>query len=220
VSDAYYNVVHAIGSAIFWGSARPLVLHAERTSRSGPFIVASNHHSPFDVPLLIRHSRRHLDFVSIVEVFKHPFVSWFYGSMNAFPIDRSQPDSAGVRTILERLERGRAVAMFPEGVIRKPPSSVTHGGRFRPGVARLAQMAGVPVMPCVVVNSGLYSRVSAWVPVRRIRYGVIFGEPLLLHTELDKAAAVSAMEAELKDAFVRLYGELTAKMQEKKMAIV
>ena len=187
MSDTYYNVVHAIGSAIFWGASRPLVLHRERTDRPGPFIVASNHHSPYDVPLLIRHSKRRLDFVSIVEVFRHPFVAWFYGSMNAFPIDRSQPDSAGVRTILERLGRGRAIAMFPEGVIRKPPASVTHGGRFRPGVARLAQMAGVPVMPCVVINSFQFAKVSAWIPVKRMRYGVIFGEVISLRTDLDKA---------------------------------
>lgn len=213
MSDLYYDVVHTIGSAIFWGSARPIVMHRERTDRAGPFIVASNHHSPYDVPLLIRHSRRRLDFVSIVEVFRSRFVAWFYGSMNAFPIDRSRADSAGVRTILERLKRGRAVALFPEGVIRRPPNSVTHGGRFRPGVARLAQMAEVPVMPCVVANSDQYAKFSSWIPIRRIRYGVIFGETISLRTDLDKPAAVAELEKELAAAFVRLYGELKAQMQ-------
>ncbi len=213
MSDLYYDVVHAIGSAIFWGSARPIVMHRERSGRPGAFIVAANHHSPYDVPLLIRHSRRRLDFVSIVEVFKSRFVAWFYGSMNAFPIDRSKADSAGVRTILERLGRGRAVAMFPEGRIRKPPDSVTHGGRFRPGVARLAQMAEVPVMPCIVINSDQYGRISAWIPVRRIRYGVIFGEMIQLRTDLDKPAAIAELEKELASAFIRLYGELKTQME-------
>ncbi len=215
MSDLYYDVVHTVGSAIFWTTSRPVVLHVERTDRQGPFIIASSHHSPFDVPLLIRHSRRRLDFVSIVEVFRSRFVAWFYGSMNAFPIDRSKPDSAGVLTILDRLKRGRAVALFPEGVIRRPPDSVTHGGRFRPGAARLAQMAGVPVLPAVVVNSGVYGRISAWLPARRIRYGVIFGEPIKPRTDLEKAEAIAAFEAELRDAFVNLYAELTARMEMK-----
>ena len=103
--------------------------------------------------------------------------------------------------------------MFPEGAIRRPEVSVTHGGKFKPGVARLAQMAGVPVMPAVVVDSGQFGRVSAWIPIRRIRYGIIFGEPLQMREDLDKAAALDALEAELKEAFVRLYQELMERME-------
>jgi 1-acyl-sn-glycerol-3-phosphate acyltransferase len=208
MSDLYYNVVRAIGSAIFSGSSRPVVLHRERANVVGPFILAATHLSPFDVPLLIRHTPRKLDFVSIVEVFRHPFVAWFYGSMNAFPLDRSKPDSPTVRIILDRLERGRAVAMFPEGGIRTMETSVLSGGRMRPGAARLAQMAGVPVLPAVVVNSGVFSRISSWLPLRRIRYGVIYGEPLAIRPEVEKVEATRVLEEELKAAFVQLHGEL------------
>ncbi len=213
MSDLYYNVVHAIGSAIFWGSSRPVVLHRERANVAGPFILAATHLSPFDVPVLIRHTPRKLDFVSIVEVFRHPFVAWFYGSMNAFPLDRSKPDSPTVRIILDRLERGRAVAMFPEGSIRTMETSVLSGGRMRPGAARLAQMAGVPVLPAVVVNSGVFSRISSWLPFRRIRYGVIYGQPLAIRPELEKAEATRVLEEELKAAFIELHGELVEAMK-------
>src|SRR5260221_7805481 len=104
---------------IFWTTSRPIVLHAERSRRKGGYILASNHPSPYDVPLLIRHSRRKLDFVSTVEVFQNRFAAWFYGSMNTFALDRSKPDGATVRVILDRLGRGRVVAMFPEGGFRK-----------------------------------------------------------------------------------------------------
>lgn len=212
MGDLYYNVVHAIGSAIFWTTSRPTVLHRERAGVSGPFILAATHLSPFDVPLLIRHSPRKLDFVSITEVFKNPFVAWFYGSMNAFPLDRSKPDGPTVRTILDRLSRGRAVAMFPEGNIRTAETSVLNGGRMRPGAARLAQMAGVPILPAVVVNSTAYGRFSAWLPLRRIRYGVIFGPLLHLRPELEKAEAAKQLEEDLKAAFVSLHRELLEAM--------
>jgi 1-acyl-sn-glycerol-3-phosphate acyltransferase len=98
MSDLYYDVVHAVGSAIFWASSKALVLHRDRVKRMRPpYILAANHHSPFDVPLLIRHTPHRLDFLSTVEAFGHPFSNWFYGSMNAFPIDRSKLDHASVR---------------------------------------------------------------------------------------------------------------------------
>ena len=208
LSDEYYQVVHAIGSAIFWGSSRPVVLHRQRAARPGPYILASTHLSPFDVPLLIRHTPRKLDFVSIVEVFRNPFVARFYGSMNAFPLDRSKPDGPTVRIILDRLERGRAVAMFPEGNIRRLKDSVLSGGRMRPGAARLALISGVPVLPAVVVNAHAYARISAWLPLKRIRYGVIYGNPIFIRTDLDKTEATQQMEAELRAAFVQLHREL------------
>ena len=79
--------------------------------RSGPFILASNHLSPFDVPVLMRHTRRVLDFVSIVEVFRNPVMAWFYSSMGAFPLDRGRVDVRTTNIILERLRRGRAIAI-------------------------------------------------------------------------------------------------------------
>jgi 1-acyl-sn-glycerol-3-phosphate acyltransferase len=208
VSELFYNIVHTIGSAIFWVSSRPTLLHVDRSRRKGAYVLASNHHSPYDVPLLIYHTKRKLDFVSTVEVFSNRFAGWFYGNMNAFPLDRSKPDSPTVRTILDRLARGRVVAMFPEGGFRKPEDSVIHGGRMRPGVARLAQMANVPVIPVVVLHSKVYQSLTAWLPLKRMRYGLIYGEPITLNPNLPKPEAATAMEEDLKAAFIRLNQEL------------
>ncbi len=147
MSDTFYNLIRAIGTPIFWASARPTVIGLHHARLKGPFILAANHHSPYDVPLLIRHTPRKLDFVSIVEVFRNPFVAWFYGSMNAFPLDRSRPDSPTVRIILDRLERGRAVAMFPEGGFRKLEDSVVTGGRMRPASAGSLKWQTSPSSP-------------------------------------------------------------------------
>lgn len=213
MSDLYYDIVYGIGTSIFWTCSRPLVLHREQGDRQGAFILAATHLTPFDVPMLIRHTPRRLDFVSIVEVFRNPFVAWFYGNMNAFPLDRSKPDSPTVRTILDRLKRGRAVAMFPEGGIRTLEKSVLSGGRMRPGVGRLAQMANVPVVPAVVLGAAGFSRVSAWMPHRGTRYGVIYGEAISLQPELDKVEATQVMEERLRVAFCSLYTELQAAMK-------
>ncbi|CAN5597229.1 lysophospholipid acyltransferase family protein [soil metagenome] len=210
MSDAFYNFLWFGGYPAFWVSSSPVVLHAERARRGGGFRRASNHSSPYDIPLLMRHTARKLDFVSIVEVFRNPFVAWLYGSMNAFPLDRHKPDSPTVRVILDRLERGRVVAMFPEGGFRKLEDSVVKGGKMRPGIGRLAEIANVPIMPVVVVRSGLYSRFTSWLPLKRTRYGVIYGEPLEIRTDLDKSAAAAEIEQRLREAFAKLFDEISA----------
>jgi 1-acyl-sn-glycerol-3-phosphate acyltransferase len=207
MGDLYYTTVVTFGRFPFWVSSVPLVLGRENVPRTGPFILASNHLSPFDVPVLMRSTPRRLDFVSVVEVFRNPLVAWFYSQMNAFPLDRHRADPKTVRIILDRLERGRPVAMFPEGRIRKYEESVIHGAPFRPGVARVASMANVPIVPAVVLNSIAYARPAGWLPLRRTRYGVVFGQPINVR---DEAHA----EQQLADAFQTLAADLAQRARD------
>lgn len=202
MSDAFYKAVRFVGSSAFWVSSTPTVTGLEHIPNHGPFILAATHQSVFDVPLMIRHTPRLLDMVSITEVFRNPFVAWFYGSMNAFPLDRSRADPATVRTILSRLAKGRVVAMFPEGRIQAGQASVLHDGKIRRGIGRIAGIAQVPVVPVVILNSGAYISPTAWLPLRRTRYHVAYGAPILPDTEPD------AIEAALVAAFVTLHKSL------------
>ncbi|HYO10971.1 MAG TPA: lysophospholipid acyltransferase family protein [Tepidisphaeraceae bacterium] len=208
MSDRFYNVVVAIGRPAFWVSARPVILGAHHAARPGPYLLASNHLSPYDVPALYRHTPRHLDFVSIVEVMRKPLVGWLFTHMNAFPLDRSRSDPRTVRIILDRLARGRAVAMFPEGRIRKTEESVITGHPFRPGVGRIAKLAGVPIVPTVVWGMDAYARFASWLPLRRVRYGVIYGEPIEPGDD-DEAR----IEQRLAEAFPKLWERLREAMQ-------
>lgn len=205
MSDLFYNVVVLVCRHAFVVSGDAVVLHANRIPRNGPFILASTHTSPFDVPVLMRASRRRLDFVSITEVFSRPYMAWFYSRMNAFPLDRNRKDPRTVRIILDRLKQGRAVAMFPEGRVRAEAESVVHGANFRPGVARIARMAGVAIIPVVVWGATQYSRPASWLPLQRTRYGINFGDPLMVNDETDG-------ERELARAYRDLYVELRAVM--------
>ncbi len=136
--------------------------------------------------------------------------------MNAFPLDRSKPDSPTVRIILDRLKKGRAVAMFPEGHIRTMETSVLTGSPFKPGVARIAQLADAPVIPCAIVGTDVYRKVKSWLPLRRVKYGAIFGEPITVRKDLEKHEAVQEFIGRLKGAYVDLYAELRAEMAARK----
>lgn len=208
MGDAFYGAVRFVCGHAFRVSSSPVVAGLENIPVSGPVIIASNHSSPFDVPLLILHVPRPVDFVSIVEVFRNPLVGWFYGSMNAFPLDRAKPDAPTVRTILNRLENGRLIGMFPEGGFRRGASSVIRGGRMRSGIGRLAVLANAPVVPVVVVNSSAYTRPGAWLPLRRTRYAVAFGAGLSPRLEPEE------IERRLAEAFVTLYEGLAPRLPE------
>jgi 1-acyl-sn-glycerol-3-phosphate acyltransferase len=193
-------------------TSRPTVLHRDRARLAGAYILAANHFSPYDVPCLMYASPRPLDFMSVTEVFRKPLVGPFFGAMNAFPLDRQRPDVPTVRTLLNRLGRGRAVAMFPEGGIRTAETSMLTGAPFKPGIAGLAQLAKVPVIPCAVLGAKAFAR-SNWLPLRQVRWGANFGEPLTVRTDLPEEAARQAFLEELRAAYRSLYVELCEAME-------
>jgi len=201
-----------LGEAV-QGCHDPTVLGLEHTRGDEPIILAANHTSPIDVPLLILHVPRKLDFVSSTEVFAIPGVGRFYRAMNAFPLDRSRPDSGTVRVILDRLKAGRTIAMFPEGGFRLQDRSVLHGGAIRPGIGRIARIAQTPVVPCAIEDSLSYMRAGAWLPLRRTRYGVAFGSPMAPPPRDADEAATRGFEARLTDQIRRLHRDLLDTMQ-------
>ncbi len=212
MSDLFYDALWYSGYHAFWLSSSPTVIGAEHTRRPGAYILAANHGSPYDIPLLMRHARRRLDFVSVTEVFQNRFVAWLYGSMNAFPLDRSRPDAPTVRTLLDRLARGRVVCMFPEGRLRRGAESVIHTRQIKPGIGRIAQLANVPIIPCVIINSAAYSRFTSWLPIRRTRYGIIFGAPI------EPASPPLGIEGELISRFLELRDTLVRQMYQARRA--
>jgi 1-acyl-sn-glycerol-3-phosphate acyltransferase len=212
MSDATYRWARRICLPPFWLSSRPCVLHAERASIPGGYILAPNHTSPFDSPLLIRHTPRHIDFMSATDVRGNPLWQAFLQLFNIYPVDRRRPDSSAVRATIRRLRQGRVVGIFPEGAIRAGTDSVVHGGDIDPGIQRLAEMAGVPVVPCVVLGAQQYGRPVNWLPLRRTRYGITFGTPLRANPTDEQPDAHEHFLSALGLAYAELSQELTQKM--------
>ena len=122
----------------------------ERVPRKGGLILASNHISFWDPPLIACASPRELHFLAKEELFSSPPV---LGSMirgvNAIPIRRGVADLAGLNRALEVLQKDGCLLLFPEGSRMKdgdlhPP---------RPGVGLLASGADVPIVPCYISGS-------------------------------------------------------------------
>jgi 1-acyl-sn-glycerol-3-phosphate acyltransferase len=212
MSDLSYCCAYWLFNVPFWHSSRPVVMHADRAARSGGFILAPNHLSPFEVPLAVRHCPRNIDFMSIIELRKRLIARWFFSLWNTFYLDRSRPDAGAMREAVDRLKRGRVVGMFPEGHIRKWEDSVLNGGSLKPGIAKLAELSDAPVIPCVILDARKYLRAANWARFKRTRYGIIFGEPIRVRRELEKDEARQTFLTELSAAYPRLRQELAEEM--------
>ncbi|MEM6459773.1 MAG: lysophospholipid acyltransferase family protein [Planctomycetota bacterium] len=212
MSDWFYDAVVGFGSGVGRLVSRPTVLHAERVPRRGEFVLAANHHSPMDVPVLMYTTRRRLDFLSTEQVMATPVVGAFYRRFNAVALSRAGrgSDAAAMRRVVSRLRAGRALAMFPEGRLTEPARSVTAGGQYRPGLGRLARLAAVPVVPVVVLGADTLTRPAAWLPLRRTRFAVAYGEPLAIDADAEPRAAQRDLETRWRRSMVALMDELDA----------
>jgi 1-acyl-sn-glycerol-3-phosphate acyltransferase len=94
--------------------------------------------------------------------------------------------------------------VFPEGGFRRGGASVVHTLKTRPGLGRIAQLAGVPIVPAVVIGSEDYSRFTAWLPLRRTRYGLIFGPPIA------PTADAAATDRTVAETLAQLHRQLAA----------
>jgi 1-acyl-sn-glycerol-3-phosphate acyltransferase len=212
MSDFSYSLVRGFGLHIWWVTSRRTILHLDRVPRRGPFILASSHLSPFDVFALIGATPRHIDFLSITEFVNRPFVGPFYRAMNCTFVDRRRTDVAATHQLATKLRRGRSIAMFPEGHIRTEENSVIWGAPFKPGVIRLAEIAGVPIIPAVVLGTRAYFKVTSWLPTFSVRFGINYGPPITVDTQSEPEAARATATAQLRDAFLSLNHELRAAM--------
>ena len=114
--------------------------------RRGGFVLASNHLSYFDPPLLGAACSRRLSFMAQAQLFDHPLLGAFMRGVHVIPLQRGEADMGAIREAVRRLRRGDAVAIFPEGG-RQLSGQL---GTARGGVGLLAVMANVPIVPVLV----------------------------------------------------------------------
>jgi 1-acyl-sn-glycerol-3-phosphate acyltransferase len=132
-------------------------------------IVASNHVSFWDPPLIGAAVPRETYFLAKEELFRTPVLGLLIRSVNSIPIRRGVADLSGLSRAIERLEKGAALLMFPEG--SRMRDGELHPAR--PGVGMMAVHAEVPVVPCCISGS---DRQREWWN-RRARVRLWFGHP-------------------------------------------
>lgn len=201
---------YSLGAHFFRVALAPFtrrrVVGLENVPHTGAAILAPNHISHFDPPLIGISADRQVDWMAMEELFENPVLAAALRWIGSFPVGRGKMDYAAVRTAIERLKRGRMVGVFPEGGLRTGAESVLEGAPLKPGVAALAQMTQAPVIPCAVIGADALYNPNRWWPVRGSSVWIVFGEPLPPpKADGDKSAAREEFEQQLGERIRELY---------------
>src|SRR5712672_3763253 len=91
------------------------VYNSGRVPLKGPVILAANHASFLDPPLVGSGLKRDINYLARKSLFRYPVLGWILRTVNAVPVDRDGGGAAGLRAIMNRLHAGGAIILFPEG---------------------------------------------------------------------------------------------------------
>jgi 1-acyl-sn-glycerol-3-phosphate acyltransferase len=190
-------------------------IRPENANRTGGFLIAANHISHFDPFIISLATRRKIVWMTMAEFFRPPFVGLLLRAVGAFPVDRDRADRKTIRTAIERLKEGDVVGLFPEGGIRDGARSLLEGAPLRPGASTLAHIAGVPILPCVILGTDRLYSIRRWLPASagRTPIWIAFGNPISHFPRLAKSEARARIESELASAFKNLYAEIRESFQ-------
>ena len=139
----------------------------DRVPASGGGVVASNHLSAIDPPLVGAVCPRTVYFMAKAELLAMPVVGELLTWTGAFAVRRGAGDRESLRQARQITRDGHLVGVFVEGTRQK----LGYPGRVLPGGMMIALQERVPIVPCGVHSFG-------WSRRNRQRCAVVWGEPL------------------------------------------
>jgi len=164
-----YNLIKLGGRTFF----RLRVVHRERMINHGPVILASNHESYLDPPLVGSVSDRAIFFLARKSLLAGPFFGWLLPKLNVIPVDQEGNDRSALKALIRILKAGEGTLVFPEG-------ERTFDGRLRsamPGLGFVIAKTLAPVVPMRIFGAReAWPRGSSRVRFRPIT--VVVGEPI------------------------------------------
>ena len=150
------------------------IIGEENVPPYGPVILACNHLAFTDPPVLVASIPRPLYFVGKKELFSNPVGAFLMRNFHVSPYDRATNNVDTMRTLLNHLDRDRAVVIFPEGT-RSPSHALQEA---MPGVVYLALKSHAPILPVGITGT---QKVSAWrMPAPLCRLTASIGPPFTL----------------------------------------
>ena len=141
-----YAQVRRFFGALVRAVYRLEVVGADRLPVTGPVVVTPNHDSWLDGIVLGAAISRELRFVAKAELWRSRLLAWMLDGLGAIPLERGHSDYLAATRVLQALEAGQAVVIFPQGAVR--------GDRaWKQGAAHMALVTGAPLVPVRLVGT-------------------------------------------------------------------
>lgn len=153
---------------------RPMKVTGRENIVKGAALICANHSAmidPIQIALALD-SKTQIHVLAKAELFKIPVLSWLLKKLGMISVDRSIADVNSIKTSLTYLKNGEKVVIFPEGTRVSEDDAVA----AKSGAVKLAERAGVPIMPVFLPRKK---------PIF-IRHKFVFGEPYLIEKSGEK----------------------------------
>jgi 1-acyl-sn-glycerol-3-phosphate acyltransferase len=177
--------------------------NAGRVPQTGAVILASNHASFIDPPLVGSALHRPINYLARESLFRFPGIGALLRSWNAVPVDRDGGGASGLKAILERLLAGGGIILFPEG-------TRTRDGKLQParsGIGLIVIKSQAPVVPVRTFGTfEAYGRNQKLPHPKRV--AVKYGEPMRF--EKLRAEAKDCSKPRLKEIYQEIADEIMA----------
>ena len=188
---------------MYAGYFRWQVFNAERVPLKGGVIIASNHASFLDPPLVGSALNRDINYLARESLFRYPGIGALLRSWNAVPVDRDGGGAKGLKIILARLLDGNGIILFPEG-------TRTKDGKLQParsGIGLTVIKSDAVVIPVRTFGTfECYSRKLRFHLPKRL--AVKYGEPMKF--EALRAEAKTCSKLRLKEIYQQVADEIMA----------
>jgi 1-acyl-sn-glycerol-3-phosphate acyltransferase len=185
VNRALYEFVRVVLLPFVKVWYRFRVTGAEHIPKDGPVIIAPNHKSFYDSFFVGLATRRPVHFMAKTELFRGRSARFLNG-LGAFPVKRGTADPEALEPARILLERGRVLALFPEGTRFRDPDSLKAPRR---GAGRLAIEEQAPIVPCAITGTErLFA--GGWFP-KPVRVQVAFA-PAVTPAQLEATPQAAA----------------------------
>ena len=197
---ATWVVVRLVATVLF----RLKVSGQHHIPKMGGVLIAANHASYLDIPILGCGMFRKASYIGRLDLFSGP-AGWLMRYLGWIPIRRERVDRKGFEEAIRRVKAGQVVIIYPEG-------GRAENGRpqpGKPGVGMIVEATGCPVIPAFL--EGTYDALppgAKWIRLRPIR--VTYGAPM----EFSALLQGTGGEAKKKAVYQRISEEIMDRIAE------
>jgi len=191
MSYKFFRIFYRIAAPVIC-FFRPFDVVGKENLIKGAAMVCSNHSEMID-PFLIGISfgiDDNIHVIAKIEIFKIPVVSFVLWKIGMIPVDRSINDIASIKMTLGFLKQNQKIVIFPEGT----RTTEHDASSAKSGAVKLAERAGVPIIPVFLPRKKPFFRKST----------LVFGEPYFIENQKEKRNV---------DDYAKLSEELMNKIQ-------
>lgn len=196
-----YRFLQIVFRLLFYTVFRTRVYGRENIPKEGAVILAANHASNIDPPLMASLIERPVSYMAKIELFENPIFGAAIRRCHAFPVKRGASDRGAIKAAVTVLKEGHMLGLFPEGTRSKTGELQ----KAEAGIALIASMTGAPIVPVAILNSHRIFANGGLLPQLRIMYGA----PISFQGDRKSKEALDAFSAEIMEHIARMRDALS-----------